>query len=243
MTDLSQSDKTILDYYCDLYNGVSLDAKHFRSHWFNAQAKTLYETEFIRFNPETYMGFLDNIDYNSEYLNTIYEEAIYERLEIDERVFITRIEPQMLFDDTVDCMFLTTLSNFIYCFILVGVVTNIRPIPDGSFSRNRDLLSRKASEQSLTKVNTSRCIKTPLSGRAYLASSDVVCPVQENTEMSRHQKLMLLVENHDDHMNEIYDDIMKKFDGEIATAVDTTCKLLFFLYSLKIISFLSKSFK
>uniref|UniRef100_A0AC35GJ27 Uncharacterized protein n=1 Tax=Panagrolaimus sp. PS1159 TaxID=55785 RepID=A0AC35GJ27_9BILA len=210
LTDLSQSDKTILDYYCDFYNGVSLDAKHFRSHWFNAQAKTLYETEFIRFNPETYMGFLDNIDYNSEYLNTIYEEAIYERLEIDERVFVTRIEPQMLFDDTVD----------------FGVVTNIRPIPDGSFSRNRDLLSRKASELSLTKVNTSRCIKTPLSGRAYLASSDVVCPVQENIEMSRHQKLMLLVENHDDHMNEIYDDIMKKFDGEIATAVDTTLNRL-----------------
>uniref|UniRef100_A0A914Y2I4 Retinoblastoma-associated protein n=1 Tax=Panagrolaimus superbus TaxID=310955 RepID=A0A914Y2I4_9BILA len=219
LVELSKSGKTVLDFYCDLYNGVPLDAKHFRSHWFYAQAKTFYEAEYLKFNAETYTEFLDNIDYNSGYLNTVYEEAIYERLEIDERIFVTRIQPENLFDETVD----------------FGIVTNIRPIPDGTFSRNRDLLSRKASEHSLSKVNTSRCMKTPLSGRAYLATSDMVNPVTENLEMSRHQRLMLLVENHDEHMNEIYADIMnKKFDGEVAAAVDAILNKLNDVLILKV---------
>ena len=102
VAELAASDKTALNYFCERYNGVALDAKHFRSHWFYTQANAFFEAGLLKMKMETYSELLDNINFNIEYLNSVYDEAIYDRLEVDERIFVNRIEKDMVFDEEID---------------------------------------------------------------------------------------------------------------------------------------------
>uniref|UniRef100_A0A7E4UQI1 CULLIN_2 domain-containing protein n=1 Tax=Panagrellus redivivus TaxID=6233 RepID=A0A7E4UQI1_PANRE len=204
LRQIEARDSSLLDHFCKKYDGVTLDAKHFRAHWFLAQCKAFVERGEIRMNTSTFAEFLDNIFVNHEFLSRIHLEAVMERFEIDERIFTQRLAPAMLYDESVD----------------IGLAVGIRPQPDGTLAKNAELLAHKCAENVLNKVNAARCLRTPLSGRAYIANSDLHVPEDRvDVEENRIAQLNALVEVSDDHIYDSFHEMMKKIPSDISNSL------------------------
>lgn len=113
MAELENKKKSILEYFCEVYNGVTLDCKYFRAHWFQQQVQTFVEGGLFKMDVDKECEFLDHIFFNSDFFHRMYEEAIIDRFEVDERIFFLRVTPEMIFDDTIDCEFFLNICSIL----------------------------------------------------------------------------------------------------------------------------------
>ncbi|KAE9555467.1 hypothetical protein FO519_001322 [Halicephalobus sp. NKZ332] len=207
LNEVQSKKKSILDFFCESYNGVSLDCKHFRTHWFLQQAQSFAEDGFLKMNLEKQSEFLDHIFYNSDFFHRMYEDAITERFEIDERIFCMKVTPEMLFDESTD-------------FSKIAVTVGLRPIPDGSLSKDAEVLMKKAVDASIHKVNVTRNLLTPLSGKAYLTNTDICFSVgSDSGEVDRSTHLVHLLNAIDPDIAEEFSNLLAKFPTALSQSL------------------------
>lgn len=227
----------VLEYFCENYNGVSLDCKHFRIHWFQQQAQAFVEEEYLKMDTDKMTDFLVNLYYNSECLNRVYEEVIVDKFEIDERIFFMRVTPELIFDPNVDCKFILEENNnlYFYNYSLVAITVGLRPIPDGTLAKDADLLMKKAADASVHRISVKRNLMTPMSGKSYLTNTDLCYPINGNEEKDRVTQLQQLL-NVDSKTTDEFMALVSKFPPYLSSALAQ--KSTFLNYTMFVIKYL-----
>ncbi|VBB28062.1 unnamed protein product [Acanthocheilonema viteae] len=149
---------SILETLCQIFEGVVLDAKHFRVHCWLPRMRRMSEEKIIE-TGEDLTNFVTNEFINKKKLDNMYEELIVKRGEMDERMFLPA-DISVVFDEAYD-----------EC-----AVQRLRRSEDGDNLIDADMLLRLSTQSCLERLQDQRQQKTPLSGRGYVISAEQYCP-------------------------------------------------------------------
>uniref|UniRef100_A0A915AVX8 Retinoblastoma-like protein 1 n=1 Tax=Parascaris univalens TaxID=6257 RepID=A0A915AVX8_PARUN len=152
-------EQSALETLCRTFEDVVLDAKHFRTHWWNPRIHAMIaDGEIIADNELT--NFFVNADANLKKLNEVYEETMMKKGEMDERMFIPA-DVRTVFDDAFDASAVEQLR---------------RSAVDESWAVDAELLLRMSTQSCLERLSEHRQQQTPLSGKSYVISGEQFCP-------------------------------------------------------------------
>ncbi|CAJ0946269.1 unnamed protein product, partial [Mesorhabditis belari] len=141
----------LLSTLCNRFEGAALDAKHFKMHWFE---KTILEK--IPFNEPP--DFAQNAEHYINDLEAVYGEQLHLRGEFDERLFVP-LNFSLVYNSTFDAVSIEML----------------RRSEQSEWSVDTSLILRMSTQACLEKVDKFKA--TPLSGKAYIMSSEQFCPM------------------------------------------------------------------
>ncbi|KAM3721042.1 Retinoblastoma-like protein [Dirofilaria immitis] len=152
--EMQPEEDSILETLCQIFEGVVLDAKHFRTHCWLPRMRKMSEEKTIEAN-EDLTNFVANEFINKKKLDNIYEELIVKRGEMDERMFLPS-DISIVFDEAYD-----------EC-----AVQRLRRSEDGDSLVDADMLLRLSTQSCLERLQDQRQQRTPLSGRGYVISAE-----------------------------------------------------------------------
>ncbi|MFH4975910.1 hypothetical protein AB6A40_002619 [Gnathostoma spinigerum] len=156
----NDDDAAVLETLCRQFEGVVLDAKHFRTHWWLPRLSRLRSEHILLINPD-FTSFLENIGINMTNIHKLYEEEITKRGEMDERMFIPA-DISTVFDEAFDASAVEQLR---------------RSELDETWVFDAELLLRMSAQSCLERLNEQKQQATPLSCKSYVISGDQFCPV------------------------------------------------------------------
>uniref|UniRef100_A0A914X0W0 Retinoblastoma-like protein 1 n=1 Tax=Plectus sambesii TaxID=2011161 RepID=A0A914X0W0_9BILA len=159
--NMKEEEESVLETLCRVFEGVVLDAKHFRTHWWIPRLKRMIDDGQLQADSLNLTGFLDNNEQNLASLHEFYEDAMLRRGEMDERMFIPK-DVQVVFDAANDASPLEQLKS--------SPSKSTKPL-------DTDLLLRMSVQACLEKLNQQKAQPTPLTGKSYVISGDQFCPV------------------------------------------------------------------
>uniref|UniRef100_A0A0N5AMP1 Retinoblastoma-like protein 1 n=1 Tax=Syphacia muris TaxID=451379 RepID=A0A0N5AMP1_9BILA len=155
VSSLNEDSESILETLCRKFEGVVLDAKHFRTHWWLPQINKMIEEQHLIVSSDLRSVFA-NAETNISKLSEFYEEQLIKKGEMDERMFIPK-DISTVFDETFD----------------ESAVEQLRRSELGeNWDVDAELLLRMSTQSCLEKVNEQRAQQTPLSGRSYIISGE-----------------------------------------------------------------------
>ncbi|CAG9533583.1 unnamed protein product [Cercopithifilaria johnstoni] len=156
--EMQPEEDSILETLCQIFEGVVLDAKHFRTHCWLPRMRRMSEEKIIEAG-EDLTNFVVNEFINKKKLDDMYEELIVKRGEMDERMFLPA-DISVIFDEAYD-----------EC-----AVQRLRRSEDGDSLVDADMLLLLSTQSCLERLQDQRQQKTPLSGRGYVISAEQYCP-------------------------------------------------------------------
>ncbi|CAH1779421.1 unnamed protein product [Owenia fusiformis] len=149
----------IIQLLCEKHEGITLEAKGIKEHWWKPHIKKLFDKKFLKGKVENLTGILEvgHFEANSKAIRSAYEEYVLNVGDFDERIFVG--------DDAT-----TEIGT---------PAKSAQPMAD-------DLSERMQIKQHLQTFdqNQSLCPDTPLTGRRYLKEKDTsdVTPVSTATQ-------------------------------------------------------------
>ncbi|ODM98694.1 Retinoblastoma-like protein 1 [Orchesella cincta] len=155
----------IINMLCDLYDGISVEAKTIKEYWLKPKIRSMIEQGLLRGDPDTLTGLIDEdaFESNSKRLEKEYEEYVLTEGDFDERMYLS-VERQADFG-------MDTQDDFLKTF------------------------DKQALFKTCPPLNELRHIMpaTPLTGKKYLGEKDdpLSSPVSSATQtVSRLQALL-----------------------------------------------------
>ncbi|XP_022082190.1 LOW QUALITY PROTEIN: retinoblastoma-like protein 1 [Acanthaster planci] len=159
----------IIEKLCELHDGLVLEAKGIKEHWWKPHIHKLIEDRVLKGNLDKLVGLLDvtGFELNSKSINNKYEEYVLTKGDFDERIFL---------EDDADEEIGTPAKS---------------PAMKQATSLSDKMQAKRNMPQYIEKVKT-LCPQTPLTGRHYLKDKDPsVTPVSTATQtVSRLQALL-----------------------------------------------------
>ncbi|XP_072024135.1 retinoblastoma-like protein 1 [Amphiura filiformis] len=160
-----------IEKLCELHDGLVIEAKGIKQHWWKPHVKKLFERKTIRGTIEKLSGLLDvqNFEVNSKSINYDYEEYVLTRGDFDERIFLGQDADEE-----------------------IGTPHKLENIAlDAGSITDKMQAKRNTLQQELNKPK-SLAPSTPLTNRRYLKEKDPsVTPVSTATQtVSRLQALL-----------------------------------------------------
>ncbi|XP_070574365.1 retinoblastoma-like protein 1 [Ptychodera flava] len=160
----------IIEKLCDLHDGLVVEAKGIKEHWFKPYIKKLFDKRILKGKPETLSGLLDvaNFEPNNKSVNKEYEEFVLTKGDFDERIFLGADADEE-----------------------IGTPAKSTAVTDaGNLSEKMQV---KRNLQQHFDQTRSLAPSTPLTGRRYLKEKDpTVTPVSTATQsVSRLQALLI----------------------------------------------------
>ncbi|CAI4229870.1 unnamed protein product [Auanema sp. JU1783] len=144
-----------LECLCRRFDGIVLDAKHFRTHIYNIKR------DHVLFNGrDVEGGIIARHQELIEVWNRSYTELITKRAELDERIFLPA-SVDKVFDSLYDCSPIELLK---------------RGSGDASFA-DAELLLRMSTQNCLERLSEQKNTGTPLSAKSYIISSEQLFPL------------------------------------------------------------------
>lgn len=61
---MKEEEESVLETLCRVFEGVVLDAKHFRTHWWMPKLRRMIEDGHLHADSQNLTGFLDNNEQN-----------------------------------------------------------------------------------------------------------------------------------------------------------------------------------
>ncbi|XP_077982360.1 retinoblastoma-like protein 1 [Glandiceps talaboti] len=160
----------IIEKLCELHDGLVIEAKGIKEHWFKPYIKKLFDKRILKGKPETLSGLLDvnNFEINNKSVNKEYEEYVLTKGDFDERIFLGADA-----DEEIGTPAKSTI---------VTVTGNL----------SEKMQVKRNLQQHFDKTR-SLAPSTPLTGRRYLKEKDpTVTPVSTATQsVSRLQALLI----------------------------------------------------
>uniref|UniRef100_UPI00398F0D84 retinoblastoma-like protein 1 isoform X1 n=1 Tax=Pristiophorus japonicus TaxID=55135 RepID=UPI00398F0D84 len=164
----------IIDKLCDLHDGLIVEAKGIKEHYWKPYIKKLFEKKILKGNSELLIGLLDvtNFTDNNKAVNKEYEEYVLTVGDFDERIFLGEDA-----DEEIGTPRKSTTD-----------------IPVGKLSARMQVECNLQQHFEKTK---SLAPSTPLTGRRYLKEKEpVVTPVSSATQsVSRLQTMVMGLKN------------------------------------------------
>ncbi|XP_078093101.1 retinoblastoma-like protein 1 isoform X2 [Mustelus asterias] len=164
----------IIDKLCDLHDGLTVEAKGIKEHYWKPYIKRLFERKILKGNSELLIGLLDinNFTDNNKAINKEYEEYVLTVGDFDERIFLGEDA-----DEEIGTPRKSTTG-----------------IPVGKLSARMQVECNLQQHFEKTKSLTP---STPLTGRRYLKEKEsVVTPVSSATQsVSRLQSMVMGLKN------------------------------------------------
>ncbi|XP_067904818.1 retinoblastoma-like protein 1 isoform X2 [Heterodontus francisci] len=164
----------IIDRLCDLHDGLTVEAKGIKEHYWKPYIKKLFERKILKGNSEHLIGLLDvnNFADNTKAINKEYEEYVLTVGDFDERIFLGEDA-----DEEIGTPRKSTMD-----------------IPVGKLSSRMQIECNLQQHFEKTK---SLAPSTPLTGRRYLKEKEpVVTPVSSATQsVSRLQTMVMGLKN------------------------------------------------
>ncbi|KAK3575043.1 hypothetical protein QTP86_019775, partial [Hemibagrus guttatus] len=170
-TDCGSSEEApcVLEHLCELHDGLVVEAKGIKEHYFKPYIRCLFEKKILKGNKDTLTELLDtpNFQNNNKAINREYEEYVLTVGDFDERVFLGADANEE-----------------------IGTPQKITPKPQSS-----QLSARMQVENNLQQhfeKTRSLTPSTPLTGRRYLKEKEVlITPVSSATQsVSRLQSMV-----------------------------------------------------
>ncbi|XP_033625998.1 retinoblastoma-like protein 1 isoform X1 [Asterias rubens] len=159
----------IIEKLCELHDGLVLEAKGIKEHWWKPHIRKLIEEKVLKGNLEKLSGLVDTSSFepNSKSINKQYEEYVLTKGDFDERIFLS--------DDANE---------------EIGTPAKSPAMKEATSLRER-MQAKRNLPQYIEKVKT-LCPSTPLTNRRYLKDKDpTVTPVSTATQtVSRLQALL-----------------------------------------------------
>ncbi|XP_060775164.1 retinoblastoma-like protein 1 isoform X2 [Neoarius graeffei] len=159
----------MLEHLCELHDGLVVEAKGIKEHYFKPYIRRLFEKKILKGDKDTLTGLLDtpNFQDNNKAINREYEEYVLTVGDFDERVFLGADANEE-----------------------IGTPHKITPKPPSS-----QLSARMQVENNLQQhfeKTRSLAPSTPLTGRRYLKDKEVlITPVSSATQsVSRLQSMV-----------------------------------------------------
>uniref|UniRef100_A0A8L7SZ97 BMA-LIN-35, isoform f n=3 Tax=Brugia TaxID=6278 RepID=A0A8L7SZ97_BRUMA len=194
--DIQHEEDSILETLCQIFEGVVLDAKHFRTHCWLPKMRRMSEEKTIE-TGEDLTNFAANEFINKKKLDSIYEELIVKRGEMDERMFLPA-DISIVFDEAYD-----------EC-----AVQRLRRSEDGDNLVDADMLLRISTQSCLERLQDQRQQRTPLSGRGYVISAEQYCPATPvSASLYNASKLEALLQ-----------DNWRRLDAEVESILCHSCQ-------------------
>ncbi|XP_038659764.1 retinoblastoma-like protein 1 isoform X2 [Scyliorhinus canicula] len=160
----------IIDKLCDLHDGLTVEAKGIKEHYWKPYIKRLFEKKILKGNSELFIGLLDvnNFTDNNKAINKEYEEYVLTVGDFDERIFLGEDA-----DEEIGTPRKSTTG-----------------VPVGKLSARMQVECNLQQHFEKTK---SLAPSTPLTGRRYLKEKEsVVTPVSSATQsVSRLQSMVM----------------------------------------------------
>ncbi|KJH50608.1 hypothetical protein DICVIV_03282 [Dictyocaulus viviparus] len=167
----------VLEVLCRSFDGVLIDAKHFRTHWFNVKRGTV-----LPFLDHNDLNIIENFDNYLTSLNHTYNNIMLAKGELDERMFLST-DIECVFDPAYDSSAVEILRR--------GSVEN-------RFA-DAELLLTMSTQNCLEKLAEVKRSPTRSDAKSYVISSQQLrplCPiVLPDTAASSAQRLSPLVPN------------------------------------------------
>ncbi|XP_078410896.1 retinoblastoma-like protein 1 isoform X2 [Cetorhinus maximus] len=164
----------IIDKLCDLHDGLTVEAKGIKEHYWKPYIKRLFERKILKGNSELLIGLLDvnNFTDNNKAINKEYEEYVLTVGDFDERIFLGEDA-----DEEIGTPRKSTTG-----------------VPVGKLSARMQVECNLQQHFEKTK---SLAPSTPLTGRRYLKEKEpVVTPVSSATQsVSRLQSVVMGLKN------------------------------------------------
>ncbi|KAI1719520.1 retinoblastoma-associated protein A domain-containing protein [Ditylenchus destructor] len=159
---LEVKNQTPLEYMCEAFEGVVLDAKHFETHWLGPKLRSLADEGTI-VGLTRMGGLLTDIPRNKKSFESLYEERMLKKAEIDERLFFSTAMTNIdtIFNEALDASAITMLR---------------RSDLDSSWAIDAELLLRMSSQSALEKLNSQRNVQVPPSAKSYVITAEQFCP-------------------------------------------------------------------
>ncbi|VDN06626.1 unnamed protein product [Thelazia callipaeda] len=157
--EMQPGQDSILETLCQIFEGVVLDAKHFRTHCWLPKLRKMSEDKIIEAG-ENLTTFVTNGIINKKKLDVIYDELIIDRGDMDERMFLPE-DISIVFDEAYD----------------VCAVQRLQRSDDDDSLVDAHMLLRLSTQSCLERLQDQRQQRTPLSGRGYVISAEQYCPV------------------------------------------------------------------
>ncbi|XP_038069969.1 retinoblastoma-like protein 1 isoform X2 [Patiria miniata] len=159
----------IIERLCDLHDGLVLEAKGIKEHWWKPHIRKLIEDRILRGSLDKLVGLLDvtSFELNSKSINKEYEEYVLTKGDFDERIFLS---------DDADEEIGTPAKS---------------PAVKHATSLSDKMQAKRKMPQYIEKVKT-LCPQTPLTGRHYLKEKDPsITPVSTATQTVSRLQAML----------------------------------------------------
>ncbi|KAK0425686.1 hypothetical protein QR680_009323 [Steinernema hermaphroditum] len=177
--DLVESNgESVLENLCRSFEGVLLNAKHFRQHFWKPRLKKLFavDPENVMVGDSEDTDLLNDVDSTMKILNEICDAATIRRGEMDERCFVAE-DISSVYNEADD----------------VNAISHLRVSGD-DVTVDANLLLQIGMQTCLEKVNDSRSAPPPANGKSYLIANDQFCPVTPLSAANQNaQKLQYLV--------------------------------------------------
>ncbi|CAH1277584.1 RBL1 [Branchiostoma lanceolatum] len=158
----------IIEKLCELHDGLVLEAKGIKEHWWKPYIKKLFDKKTLKGRQETLTGLLDlaTFEINNKSINKEYEEWVLTVGDFDERIFL---------GEDAD----------------VEIGTPAKPAPNITGELGERMVQSSHLKQHMAETK-SLAPSTPLTGRRYLKEKDpTVTPVSTATQsVSRLQALL-----------------------------------------------------
>ncbi|TKR93962.1 hypothetical protein L596_008320 [Steinernema carpocapsae] len=170
--------ESVLENLCRSFEGVLLNAKHFRQHFWKPRLKKLFSAEdgttLFPESEETHL--LADVDTTLQILNEVCDAATIRRGEMDERCFVCE-NISSVYNEAND----------------VDAISHLR-ISGDDITVDANLLLQIGMQSCLEKVNDARGAPPSSNGKSYLISNDQFCPVTPLSAATHNaQKLQYLI--------------------------------------------------
>ncbi|EJD73805.1 retinoblastoma-associated protein A domain-containing protein [Loa loa] len=194
--EMQPEEDSILETLCQIFEGVVLDAKHFRAHCWLPRMRRMSEEKSIE-TGEHLTNFAANELINKKKLDSMYEELIVKRGEMDERMFLPA-DISVVFDEAYD-----------EC-----AVQRLRHSEDGDSLVDADMLLRLSTQSCLERLQDQRQQRTPLTGRGYVISAEQYCPATPvSASLYNASRLEVLLQ-----------DSWRRLDAEVESILCHSCQ-------------------
>ncbi|XP_060692572.1 retinoblastoma-like protein 1 isoform X3 [Hemiscyllium ocellatum] len=164
----------IIDKLCDLHDGLTVEAKGIKEHYWKPYIKKLFERKILKGNSELLVGLLDvnNFTDNNKAINKEYEEYVLTVGDFDERIFLGEDADE-------------------------EIGTPSKSAVDVSVGKLSARIQVECNLQQHFEKTKSLAPSTPLTGRRYLKEKElVVTPVSSATQsVSRLQTMVMGLKN------------------------------------------------
>ncbi|KAL3103373.1 hypothetical protein niasHS_002559 [Heterodera schachtii] len=211
---LCSDGRSSLEFLCDEFDGVILEAKHLQIHWLYPRLNKLSaEAEIVGYGV-TNGGLLFNIDENRRVFDQLYTEALMVRSEIDERMFLVHFLQnfQLLYDPEFDEQAVSFLLKF------------------GDFEKrpiNAQLMIKMTSQNCFEKLSNRKTnSRPPFVGKSYVITTETICPsalsLDEQNEAQKIRNLLSSFKGiEDDLLGFLFEDCLENPKEFVADQVET----------------------